>query len=1721
MRFGIALVPCQSIRGDLIRRRWPCALLALLALLALISLTSARPAVAGVCGSEGVQTGGVGTITCTWSAGAMDTFKVPADASRLKITAQGAPGQNGTEGREFGLGFDECVAYAGPGGSGGNGWKFVFFSGIVPSGGDASKAQDVREGDSLEIKVAAGGYTGGTGGSGETDPEAFDCHGVTEHAHGGSGGAGGGAAYVKDKENGSLAVVAAGGGGGGGGGGVLEGEGSTNGGEGGENGAGARGGTDGGAGGAIGSCTEKVLEQPLPVPHGCAGAHSWAGGGGGGGGAQGGGGGGAAVQGGGGGSGKNESPFSGSSPADAGEHGAFQGSNSFPISDTPGPALVQITWTLVNPTTTISLSPASPDGLNAWYVHPPKISVSATGEAQTFCDLDPATPPTNISDFAGLPVHHGPGCEGAELSAASADGVHTLYAMSEDAADATSAIVKKEWKVDSTAPTIFETVQSIGNQNPDGTYFGNVPVSACAEDPLPVPPHEPFEEQPPPGIASGLDASKTPGIELLGKVPEEGCLLQTLKFPSGTRYVNTTVTSTPVNFYDLAGNKATSKPVTVHFQGGPSDEVVLFGDCHATPSPCSTLATQAGGTVTLKGYVNMPLNDATSLSIDWGDGSAPSTASWPGEPGPPAGEGLLFEFQHTYANNPPGGSSFPITVTSTQPDSSSAAETTTTATVTHVPPTLALEPDCAPAICLTPPGSTLTVPDGQAVELSGQVSDPGSETGTVKIEWGDGSTPTTIPFGCGTPGQLCETPSQQSTFCGSVVFSVACGYFLEPHTYAHPGKYTISVLATDQEGASSPTLTSTATVTVPTVTNVSSTAANGTYGAGKVVPVTVSFSEPVNVTGTPQVALNSGGTASYTSGSGTSTLTFTYTVAAGQNANPLDEATANALTLNGGTIKDSVGSPATLTLPSPGTAGSLGANKTITIETTLPAVTSVSSTAKNGTYGTGAVVPVTVSFNLPVNVKGAPELQLNSGGTAPYTSGSGTNALTFTYTVAAGQNANPLDEATTSALTLNGGTIEDELGDPVTLTLPNPGAAGSLGANKAIKIDTQPAQLVLEHEPSGNNGWNTSSPVDEFVAAEERGGEGEPACLVDGAPVLLTPFFEPGFWMFTVSGDGIHEVECTVKNSLGNQGNASDIVKIADTPPLVSITKPTAAAVYTQGEAQEAQFECTEAPTGGTGGVPECEATLNGAKISNGESLTQNVGQMTLQVTARSEDGLESVEQVKYEVKEATGPIIPSISLSHTPNGLHGWNITTPVSESVTASKYEGEPVCTIGGLPVVPVAGAPGHWTLPVAGAGVHEVKCTVTSATSNEASASDTVKIATAHPVVTITRPTPGAVYTQGEAQEAQFECSEPAGGTGTVPECEGSLNDEEILNGESLTQNLGFMTLEVTARSEDGRETTQKVKYEVEEAGPIIPSVSLSHTPNGLHGWNTSTPVSESVTASEYEGEPECTIDGLPVVPVPGAPGHWTFPVAGAGVHEVLCFVYSATFNEAEASDTVKIATAQPVVTITRPTPGAVYTQGEAQEAQFECSEPAGGTGTVPECEGSLNDEAILNGESLTQNLGFMTLEVTARSEDGRETTEKVKYEVKEAAAVEECSMIKGNGHISPPGKAGENLREHLDTSLSGRQYFSTTPPHKQPGFVRLVKLQSASCTKTPTEALFTGSGTASMRTNKALTMSFAFRHANGHTYLTLDVLEGAKSIFSITEAELSRGSKQKIG
>src|SRR5262249_61156062 len=118
----------------------------------------------------------------------------------------------------------------------------------------------------------------------------------------------------------------------------------------------------------------------------------------------------------------------------------------------------------------------------------------------------------------------------------------------------------------------------------------------------------------------------------------------------------------------------------------------------------------------------------------------------------------------------------------------------------------------------------------------------------------------------------------------------------------------------------------------PTVTNVTSSNADGVYGPGASIAINVVFSEAVVVTGTPLLALSDGATASYSAGRNSNTLAFTYTVASGETTlgQRLDYSSTGALTLNGGTIMDTVANnpnAANLTLPAPGASGSLSANK--------------------------------------------------------------------------------------------------------------------------------------------------------------------------------------------------------------------------------------------------------------------------------------------------------------------------------------------------------------------------------------------------------------------------------------------------------------------------------------------------------------------------------------------------------------------------------------------------------------------------------------------------------------------------------------------------------------------------------------------------------------------------------------------------------------------------
>src|SRR5690606_10857347 len=136
--------------------------------------------------------------------------------------------------------------------------------------------------------------------------------------------------------------------------------------------------------------------------------------------------------------------------------------------------------------------------------------------------------------------------------------------------------------------------------------------------------------------------------------------------------------------------------------------------------------------------------------------------------------------------------------------------------------------------------------------------------------------------------------------------------------------------------------------------------------------------------------------ADYLSGTGTSVLTFRYVVAAGHiDADGL--VMTSPIALNGGTIEDVGNNAASLTFTVPDTSAVL-------VDGIDASIASITAPA-NATYIATQNIDFIVNFTYPVTITNTPRIQLTVGVTtlyANYSSGSGSTAITFRYTVSSG-----------------------------------------------------------------------------------------------------------------------------------------------------------------------------------------------------------------------------------------------------------------------------------------------------------------------------------------------------------------------------------------------------------------------------------------------------------------------------------------------------------------------------------------------------------------------------------------------------------------------------------------------------------------------------------------------------------------------------------------------
>ena len=323
----------------------------------------------------------------------------------------------------------------------------------------------------------------------------------------------------------------------------------------------------------------------------------------------------------------------------------------------------------------------------------------------------------------------------------------------------------------------------------------------------------------------------------------------------------------------------------------------------------------------------------------------------------------------------------------------------------------------------------------------------------------------------------------------------------------------------------------------PTVTGVTLSGtgrgASGVFIEDDRIEATVEFSEPVTVTGTPQLALTIGAAtkqADYDSGSGTSSLVFRYTVASGDADSNGISVAANALALNGGTIRDGAATPnaAALGLGVHAiTDGDLVVNGSLA-DTVAPTVTGLTlsgrATGDGGVFRVGDAIEATVEFSEPVTVTGTPQLALGIDSAtkqADYSSGSGTASLVFTYTVVSGDTDSNGISVAADALALNGGTVADGANNAAALGLGAHAVTDGDAVVDAAAADTiGPTVAGVTIQPGDPQGANGVFIAGDEIAVTVEFSEAVTVTTTGGTPRLALTVGAATRYAGYVSGDG-------------------------------------------------------------------------------------------------------------------------------------------------------------------------------------------------------------------------------------------------------------------------------------------------------------------------------------------------------------------------------------------------------------------------------------------------------------------------------------------------------------------------------------------------------------------------------------------------------------------------
>jgi hypothetical protein len=597
----------------------------------------------------------------------------------------------------------------------------------------------------------------------------------------------------------------------------------------------------------------------------------------------------------------------------------------------------------------------------------------------------------------------------------------------------------------------------------------------------------------------------------------------------------------------------------------------------------------------------------------------------------------------------------------------------------------------------------------------------------------------------------------------------------------------------------------------PHVTFVTSSHANGTFKAGETIDIQVNFDNAVDVTGTPQLTLETGTTdrtINYVSGTGTSELTFRYIVQAGDTAADLDYKNAS-IALNGGTIKAYLSTQdAVVVLPAPGAGGSLASNRNIVIDTTAPtlAITSDKSVLK---AGEAAAITFTFSEDPGASFtwNGSSGDVTVSGGTLSAITGSGTTrTATFTPT--------PNLDSGTASISVSAGAYADAVG--------NINAATSNGP--AITYDTKAPTVTVASDHSALKAGETATitftfsedPGASFIASDLTFSGGSLGSI-SGSGTTRTAIFTP-----TANIDN-GTATVTVKNAsfqdaAGNSnstGGSTSLTYDTKAPTLaVTSDKPS----LTVGETATITFTFSEDPgasfswDGSTGSIVVSGGTLS-ALTGSGTTRTAtftpdagtNNGTAAISVTgANYEDaagntGANASLSFAFDTQAPANPSAPVLAAADDKGDSSTDGITNKgtlqfsgtADAGATVKLYDTNGVTQIGSG----IADGGGNWSIVTStlASGSHTIKAMAFDAAGNASSlvTGPAIFIDTAAPTLSITSSAP--TLKAGDTATITFTFSEDPGssfswdgGAGSITVSGGVLS---AIQGSGTTRTATF--------------------------------------------------------------------------------------------------------------------------------------------------------------------------------------------------------------------------------------------------------------------------------------------------------------------------------------------